>query len=387
MRRVVFLLALAVLATPAFATWSIVAVDTETQEVGVASATCVTNIDLKAFLPAIVVGVGGGAAQSQVDGSGVRRQTMVNGFNNGLTSAEIIAQLEAISGSAFHQNGVARVAGDSGTFSGATTFAFSDGVTGSFGNVHYAIQGNILTGEPVLTEAELALINTAGDLPEKLMASMEAARAMGGDGRCSCSPANPTGCGAPPMSFTKAADVGFVLLARFGDTDDPTCNASGCADGDYYLDLNVANQSTGDVDPVIQLRGLFDTWRMDLENRPDAVQSTVTFAPDGDDRLLTLELVDWRGLALGFGGATVTVEHAPGSAGYSGIGAVVDQGDGTYEVSLTGNGGSGTDIFLVTIDDGIRPVVIPPQRASLDLAIFGDGFESGDTTAWSSTVD
>ena len=47
-------------ALPAGATWSIVAADVETQEIVVASATCLTGFDLKAWLPAIVVGKGGG---------------------------------------------------------------------------------------------------------------------------------------------------------------------------------------------------------------------------------------------------------------------------------------------------------------------------------------
>jgi hypothetical protein len=45
------------------------------------------------------------------------------------------------------------------------------------------------------------------------------------------------------------------------------------------------------------------------------------------------------------------------------------------------------DVFLITADDGIRPVVLPPRRATLDLLnLFADGLESGDTSAWSATV-
>jgi hypothetical protein len=40
-------------------------------------------------------------------------------------------------------------------------------------------------------------------------------------------------------------------------------------------------------------------------------------------------------------------------------------------------------VFLITADDGVRPVVLPPRRATLDLdPIFADGFESGDTSRW-----
>ena len=37
----------------------------------------------------------------------------------------------------------------------------------------------MITGQPVLDQAEAALRNTPGGIPEKLMAAMEAARAMG----------------------------------------------------------------------------------------------------------------------------------------------------------------------------------------------------------------
>lgn len=378
-------LVLPLLATPAEATWSIVASDSLTQEVAIGSATCVTGIDLRALSPALLVGVGGGALQSAPDSSGQRRQIVRDGLEGGLTSQQIIDQLTALSGSDFHQNGVADSGDGAATFSGASTFAFSGGLTGSVGSIAYAIQGNILTGEPVIAMAEQALRDTVGDLPAKLMAAMEAARAMGGDGRCSC-PGMVTGCGSPPPSFTKSADVGYMVVARFGDPDSTTCGAGGCAEGDYLMDLNVPFQAAGDPDAVEQLQDLFDAWRLTLTGRPDAVASTVAYAPDGSAIEMTLTLLDWLGAPLGAGGATVTVVHAAQSAGAHDIGPVVDQGDGSYRVQLTPNGEEGIDFFRITIDDGGGEVVIPPRTTALDSAIFRDGFETGDTAGWSSTV-
>jgi uncharacterized Ntn-hydrolase superfamily protein len=47
----------------------------------------------------------------------------------------------------------------------------------------YAVQGNILAGEAVVVEMERAFLETGGSLPERLVASLEAAQAAGGDAR------------------------------------------------------------------------------------------------------------------------------------------------------------------------------------------------------------
>ena len=60
-----------------------------------------------------------------------------------------------------------------------------------------------------------------------------------------------------------------MVVARVGDTDDGNCSASGCVDGDYLMRINVAFQSSGNPDPVCQLRDLFDDWRADLVGRTD----------------------------------------------------------------------------------------------------------------------
>jgi hypothetical protein len=216
---------------------------------------------------------------------------------------------------------------------------------------------------------------------------MEAARSMGGDGRCSCDPEDPTGCGSPPPSFEKAAHQGFIVVSRYGDSDDPACNNTGCADGDYFMDFNVAYQSAADPDPVFQLQNIFDATRLDLVGRPDAIASNVSITevtPPSGQWLLRVELNDWQGALLGHSVPTFTVEHAPWSDQVTTIGAITDVGDGSYEVILTETGQLGVDTFLITADDGIRPVTLPPRRATLDLLnLFADSFESGDTSAWS----
>ena len=90
-------------------------------------------------------------------------------------------------------------------------------MTGVIGTIHYAIQGNVLTGDPVVSDAEAAIQDTVGDLAEKLMAGMEAAQADGGDGRCSCDPNDADRCGSPPPGFDPSVDksshIGFMMVA------------------------------------------------------------------------------------------------------------------------------------------------------------------------------
>lgn len=361
------------------ATWSIVMVDTETKEVGVASATCLTGLDLQELVPVVIVDVGGAAAQSLGDGSGVNRMTIWNEMMAGTHPEDILAILEDNDSS--HQQrqyGMVDVRGRNLTFTGTGAGGWAGGVIGQAGNIVYAIQGNVLTGEPVVTECEAALVNTPGDLPEKLMAAMQAARAMGGDGRCSCGIVDPEGCGVPPPDFEKSAHIGFMVITRAGDVDGVCTGADGCANGDYFMSLDVANASGDDPDPVEQLQGLFDAWRADLIGRPDAVQSSSAltvdaFPADGTGTTtLSFTLRDWQGTIYDNPGATVTVTHAPDSDGTTTIGPLVNDGGGSFHVDLTGSAEVGIDRIHVTVDDGIRPVILLPlpQIISHSLADF-----------------
>lgn len=212
----------------ASATWSVLIADTRTGEIAVGSATCVPGIDLRAETPILLLGRGAITAQSAVDNSGANRARAFEGFAGGLTPAEIFTILEATDpGHANRQYGMIDAIGNTLTYSGVDNADWAGGVTGRIAagapgpadDIVYAVQGNILTGEPVVLAAESAILNTPGDLAEKLMAAMEAAYSFGGDGRCSCSTGDPTGCGAPPADFVRTADVGYMLVGRLGDRD------------------------------------------------------------------------------------------------------------------------------------------------------------------------
>jgi Family of unknown function (DUF1028)/Invasin, domain 3 len=358
------------LAPPAGATWSIVLVDTATGEVAVAGATCLEGLDLLKLLPVVVVGRGGGCAQSQVDTTAANRKEIFDNLILGTPPPEIIEIL--IDGDLFwksRQYGIADMSPEGAGYTGAAAGQYKEHIFGSSGTVTYAIQGNVLTGAPVIAAAQLAVTSTSGSLADKLMAGMEAARLMGGDGRCSCAPGDPTGCGSPPPSFVKSAHIGFVVVARIGDVDG-ICNAvKGCASGEYWLKLNAKGLMDPDPDPVFVLQQEFEAFTATLHGHPDGVRSVAGFdhdelLADGQStRTLTVALYDYFGAPLLAGGATLTVTHAPDSAGLSAIGAVTDNGDGTYSLEVTAGASTGTDLFAVRVDDGFKPATLYPYPA------------------------
>ncbi len=248
------------LAHHTLATWSIVVVNKQTGEVGVACATCLEGFDLLQGTPVMVVGRGGASAQSSVDVGGYNRTILRNQILQNVNPSTILVNVRAGDSNANgRQYGVAttRAAVASATYTGPLAAQWAGGVTGQFstpqGDFAYAVQGNILTGANVVNDARDALINTPGALPERLMAAMEAARSGGGDGRCSCSPGAPTSCGSPPPAPFKSAHVGYMIIGRAGDLDAGLAayragmSPLGVAVGDLNLDgsMDVVSANNG----------------------------------------------------------------------------------------------------------------------------------------------
>ncbi len=360
-----------VLAPTVGATWSIVITDSETKEVAVGTVTCLTSFDLLSLVPVVVVGEGAAAVQAAGDFDGIRRPVIFNGLMSGRSPQEILTLLEAVAGHQQRQYGIADTDGDTISFTGTGNGQWAGSITGTDGTMSYAIQGNVLAGACVLDAIEAAVLDTVGDIPEKLMAGMQAAKDNGGDGRCSCSAAAPASCGCPPAGYVpdvdKSGHIGGMVVARVGDIDDPVCNASGCAGGLYLMRLNVSFQPVGAPDPVVQLTSLFADWRAGLVGRPDAIRSEVVFdpqlvAPNGvSTTVMQIALLDWQGLPVTAPIRSVVVEHAAGSAGLSTIGAPVDNGGGAFTVQLTAGTGPGVDLLFVTVDDGTRTIVLAPE--------------------------
>jgi uncharacterized Ntn-hydrolase superfamily protein len=367
LRRILSLsLATLALAPALGGTWSIIIVDTRTGEIAIASASCV-RADLRTLAPVVLVGKGAAAVQSFADLSGYVRAVIREGMARDMSPSQILAYLAGQDPA--HQSrqyGIVDTRGRVLTFTGSKTGAWTGGLTGKVGTLVYAIQGNVLTGQPVIKKAEAAIRNTTGDLAAKLMAAMEAARSMGGDGRCSCSTTNPPGCGSPPKSFTKSAESGFMIVARHGDGDGACNRACGCAAGTYYMNLSVVFQQATDPDPVLQLRKRYDSWRKSLVGRPDHhLSSTALSAPDlpadgTSTAVVTVALRDLAGTPLTGSQAKFTVRLDLTSTATLQIGAVTAKGNGVYAFPVRAGSKAGTARLRIVVDDGGGRVLLSP---------------------------
>jgi hypothetical protein len=356
------------LAAPAAATWSIVVVNTRTGEVGLFSATCVRNINLERVLGLVRVGEGAAAVQFAGDPTGSKRAFIWAGMEQGQSPEQILQGIEAtFPESVSLQIGMSSNFGDARTFTGANVWDPNFGVQGQVGDLRYAIQGNVITGAPVVLEAEAALLATDGDLVPRLAAAMEASRLMGGDGRCSCDDAMPGSCGSPPnVSFTKSSDVGFVIVARIGDTDGVCVGNTGCTNGSYYLHERVTLGGALAIDPVTKLLGKMDTWEQGLVQVTDQLRTEVItdrseLVADGlSTTTVTVRLVDRFGQPLASGGQTLTVSPMHPGAAPAMASPVVDHGDGTHSFQLQATAAAGDGEWHLRVDDGVREVTLWP---------------------------
>ncbi len=366
------------LSSSAQATWSVVVFDRATREIVVASATCVPG-DLKTIVPAIVVGRGAAATQSIPGPNDL--ETMGLGFRRGWTGSQILARLQRGAGS---QYGIVGETGAPVTFTGAQTLNASLGVAGEMGSVAYAIQGNRLTGDPVVLAAEAALRLTPGDLGQRVMAAMEVAHRYGGDGGCSCRGGEEaTDCGAPPQgSFAKTALSGFLMIARIGDRDGRCTSGIGCANGEYYYDYNLLGSGQA-PDPVPAMRAAFDQWRAGMADRPDHIQSTTKFStehlpPDGVSvAWARVQLRDLHGAALTHGRSRVQVRALEGPGRLVAIpGEVRYLGHGAYAFPVRAGTAAGIQKFEIVADDGVaRATLFPYPELAVGLGNSGSSVQ------------
>jgi uncharacterized Ntn-hydrolase superfamily protein len=111
---------------------------------------------------------------------------------------------------------------------------------GHINGINYAIQGNILLSEDILLGIEDGFLTANGSLDQKLMAALQGAKVPGADTRC--------------LDEGISTLSAFIRVAKFNDNNN------------YYMDLNINsvipdyNETGVWLEPIDLLQTLYDNW-------------------------------------------------------------------------------------------------------------------------------
>jgi len=178
-RTVVFLLFAIVAATASahdVATFSIVARDPNTHELGVAVASRFFSVG--SVVPYASANAGAVATQANANVAwGPRGLELMQRSATAEETMKILIRED--SDPSARQIGLVARDGSSATYSGPKCNAWAGGRSGP----NYAVQGNILTGEAVVAAMEKTFLETKGTLARRIYAALSAGDAAGGDSR------------------------------------------------------------------------------------------------------------------------------------------------------------------------------------------------------------
>ena len=222
-------------------TFSIIAVDPDTGDIGSAGASCInlSNVNWDQWITDIIPGRGGVNSQAYVCIPNVNLENAMDRMSAGDSPQEIIdwLMLNDTCGSQnfnpeYRQYGIVDfdLAGSprSAGFTGSLTDDYKEDRQGPT----YSIQGNILLDQSVIDQMEFNFNNTSGTLADRLMAAMQGANFPGADSRC--------------LASGTSSRAAYMVVYHADDTP-----------GDPYLRLVVPAQSPG-IEPVDLLQELYD---------------------------------------------------------------------------------------------------------------------------------
>ena len=162
--------------TPRKSTFSIVAADLETGEVGCAVQSRYFSVG--SVVPWAWAGVG--AVATQAAGVAVYGRLGLEALQRGATpEAALESVLADDAGRETRQLGIVTADGRAAAFTGRECLNWAGHRVGP----GFAVQGNILAGEAVVDEMARAYTETLGSLVDRLVAALEAGQAAGGDKR------------------------------------------------------------------------------------------------------------------------------------------------------------------------------------------------------------
>ena len=250
------LLFLAILALVSFSgmgqdTFSIVAIDSLTGEIGSAGASCVgssvTYPHGAAILSDVIPGVG--AIHTQAAWTPLNQQNAHNWMMMGLAPQQIIDSLVAHDANgtpSTRQYGITDYHGGhprSAAYTGLNCSNYKNDTA----YLNYSIQGNILLGQHILDSMQHRFLNTPGTLADRLMGALQGAKVIGADTRCAVR--------------NTSSQSAFLRVAKMTDPADS-----------LTLDLWMAypqNMSgVFPVDPIDSLQNLYTTWKLTASVNP-----------------------------------------------------------------------------------------------------------------------
>lgn len=219
-------------------TFSIIAVDTVTGEIGGAGASCIDENAIPTgvlIINDIIPGRGGIHTQSYWNT--VNQQNAHSRMLEGMSPQEIIDWLVANdvqNNPGIRQYGIVDTDENghprSAAFTGVNCLNYKNHILGP----NYAIQGNILLGQQILDSMEARFLSNQGTLAEKLMAALQGANVPGADTRC--------------LNQGTSSLSAFVRVAK-----------PDALPGEWWCDLLVPSTPYG-VEPIDSLQVLFDFW-------------------------------------------------------------------------------------------------------------------------------
>lgn len=161
---------------PRPSTFSIVAFDPKTKDLGVAVES--RFVAVGSVVPFALAGVGAVATQSYANTSyGPKALGMLK---RGVAPKDVLRRLvRSDKGAAQRQVGMIDARGRPASYTGKECVAWAGHLVGK----NYAAQGNLLAGEGVVKSMGHAFEVTEGDLPVKLLAALSAGQRAGGDRR------------------------------------------------------------------------------------------------------------------------------------------------------------------------------------------------------------
>ncbi len=305
-------------------TFSIVAVDTVTGEIGSAGASCVGAINgVGAYIISDVIeGVGG--IHTQASWLVANQQNAHARMLEGLSPQEIIDWLVAndIQGNpTVRQYGIVDLTrnGESAAYTGENCLNYKNHAVGP----GYSIQGNILLGTLIIDTMKATFLNTPGPLADRLMAALQSAKILGADTRCA--------------SRGTSSESGFIKVVRIGDGGTP------------YLQIIIPDTPVG-TDPIDLVQEGFNDWKDSLYIFVDPFLSEIEAAPDSipadgiSEAEITISPKNNSDTLLA-AGLKIILSNTGGGV----LGNVTDNGEGTYKALITSPTETGSDTISASV--------------------------------------